>query len=334
MTLRQMLVACLVIGGVAQCASPGSLPRPAPQSMDLASSRWAGRDGKVLPFTKWSGTSGQPKGVVICIHGLSGAASDFWPVGENLPSSGFEVYGMQLRGQGNDPDIERRGDIRSRRQWLHDLEDFTALVKRHHRGVPVYWYGESLGALIAVHAAASGGPRTMPQGIILSSPVVELRENLQLGFLKNFALRAMLNFLPGQRISLESLGNSEVQVTSQTTHRGQMQHTAHYVPSFTLRLFAEIEQLIKNAPKAAAELDIPVLVLYTPHDPLVSRESVERFTDGILSPSKTKAFFEKSYHLILHDSERELALRTVKNWLQNRGRALSGPALSRALTDK
>ena len=316
----QLLILLLTVSGILQCAGTGTLPRPARLSLDVATSRWAARDGKVLPFTKWPGDPKPAQGVVICIHGLSGAASDFWPIGDTLPKQGYAVYGLQLRGQGNDPELKRRGDIRSRQQWLDDLEDFTGLVKRRHRGVPVYWYGESLGALIVTYAAASVEPRAAPQGIILSSPVVELRGNLQLGLVKNFLLRAMLNFLPGQKVSLEALGNAEVQVTSQTTHRHQMQHTAHYVPAFSLRLFAEIEQLIKKAPQAAAKLQIPVLVLYTPHDPLVSQEGVERFYQLIASPRKTKAFFSESYHLILHDQERARAVKTVADWLARRGR--------------
>ena len=315
---RYLLFLLLALGGVVQCAGTGTMPRPARQSMDMASSRWAARDGKVLPFTKWPGEPKTARGVVICIHGLSGAASDFWPVGDSLPSEGFAVYGLQLRGQGNDPDLSRRGDIRSRKQWLEDLQDFSALVKRRHRGVPVYWYGESLGALIAVHAAATADQGTAPQGIILGSPVVDLRNNLRLGFLKNFAFRTVLNFLPGQKISLESLGNAEVQVTSHTTHRGQMQHTAHYVPAFSVRLFAEIEQLIQTAPAAAARLHVPVLVLYTPYDPLVPREAVEAFYERIASPDKTKVFFPHSYHLILHDVERDRALKTLRQWLKRR----------------
>ena len=316
--LRHLLCLFLILGGVLQCRSTSSLPRPARQTMDLASSRWAARDGKVLPFTRWPSQTTPPHAVLICIHGLSGAASDFWPIGDSFPHHGFTVYGLQLRGQGNDPDLARRGDIRSRKQWLDDLEDFTALVNRRHRGLPVFWYGESLGALIAVHAAAEENPQVAPQGIILSSPVVELRPSLQLNLLKNVALRFLLNFLPGQRISLETLGNAEVQVTSHSTHRGQMQHTAHYVPTFTLRLFAEIEQLIKQAPAAAARLHIPLLILYTPHDPLVSQEAVETFYAKIPSPLKSKSFFPQSYHLILHDSERARALQTVRAWLQAR----------------
>jgi esterase/lipase len=62
-----------------------------------------------------------------------------------------------------------------------------------------------------------------------------------------------------------------------------------------------------------------VLVLYTPHDPLVSAEAVERFYDRIASPRKTKVFFPKSYHLILHDTERERAMKTVGTWLDRHG---------------
>jgi alpha-beta hydrolase superfamily lysophospholipase len=93
------------------------------------------------------------------------------------------------------------------------------------------------------------------------------------------------------------------------------------VPAFALRLFAEIEQLIKTVPAAAAALDVPVLVLYTPHDPLVSREAVEHFFDHIGSPRKTKVFFPDSYHLILHDSERARAVQTVEDWLNHVHRA-------------
>jgi alpha-beta hydrolase superfamily lysophospholipase len=303
-----------------QCATPGAPKRRAAMTMDLAAGRWAPRDGKDLPFTVWESHTRPLKGVLICIHGLSGAASDFWPVGEAMPPKGFVVYGMQLRGQGNDPDLKKRGDIRSGQEWLNDLTDFTALVKRRHHGLPVYWYGESLGALIAIHTAAESDPRLEPAGIILSSPVVRLRDNLQLSFFKNMLVRATLNLLPGKKISLERLGNSEVQVTSHTTHREQMQHTAHYVPAFTLRLFAEIEKLIKSSDFAAQRVKVPVLVLYTPHDPLVSKESVEEFFTQLDTPWKREEFFPNSYHLILHDDERERALKVISQWLLARGR--------------
>ena len=300
-----------------QCAAPRSLNQPL--VMDPALTSWTACDGKTMPCKYWPGAPQHPRAVVICIHGLSGAASDFWPVGERIPAQGFAVYGMQLRGQGNDPDKKHRGDIRSNRQWRDDLMDFTALVQQRHPGVPVYWFGESLGALITIDATAALPPeQNTVAGIILASPVVALRDNLRLTFGRNLIVRTLLRLWPGKRISLEALGNSEVQVTSHTTHRGQMQHTDHYVKDFTVRLFGEVERLIRQSPAAAGRITVPVLLLYTPNDALTPKEGVESFFARLGSTDKTRVFFPESFHLILHDRDREEALQQIAAWLKLR----------------
>lgn len=301
-----------------QCAAPRGPSQPAP-CMNPDNSTWTCRDGKVLPFTQWPGAPARPRAVLICAHGLSGAASDFWPVGESFPEHGFAVYAMELRGQGHDPDPKMRGDIRSALQWRQDLLDFTGLVSQRHPGAPVFWFGESLGALIVTDAVASlPAPHPTVAGMILTSPVVEFRSNLKLGFWKNLAVRTALVLCPARRISLERLGNSEVQVTSQTTHRQQMQRTPHYVKDFTLRLFAQIEKLVLHSGSAAAGIGTPALVLYTPNDPLTPREGVEKFFSRLAAKDKTSVFFPESYHLILHDQERARALQILLNWLKKR----------------
>jgi alpha-beta hydrolase superfamily lysophospholipase len=280
---------------------------------------WTARDGKVLPFKHWPGEPKQPRAVIICVHGLSGAASDFWPVGERFPADGIAVFAVQLRGQGNDPDLRRRGDIRSSAQWRDDLLDFTALVRRRYPNTPVFWFGESLGALIAIDTAASrGGAPEGVGGIILTSPVVGLHPRLRLPFLKNLAVRTLLRLRPGKRISLEDMSNSDVRVTSATTHREQMEKTEHYVKDFTLRLFRQVERLIRGSGAAARLIRVPVLTFYTPNDPLTPREDVERFMAALASADKEAVFFPESYHLILHDRNREDALRLIRDWLGRR----------------
>jgi len=287
--------------------------------MDQPLTSWTCRDGKVLPCKEWPGTPRKPRAVVICVHGLSGAASDFWPVGESFPALGYAIYAMQLRGQGNDPDPRKRGDIANSRQWRQDLLDFTALVRQRHPGVPVHWFGESLGALIIIDTLASlPAGQQMVAGMILTTPVVELRGHLKPGFWKNLGLRGLILFTPNRRFSLEELGNSEVQVTSTTTHRGQMQHTEHYVKDFTLRLFGQIGKLIRRSGRSASRITVPSLVLYTPNDVLTSREGVEAFCERLASADKVKVFFPESYHLILHDRDRPAALRAIADWLGQR----------------
>lgn len=315
--LLGLIFAALFLNQCAAPRTPATLP-----SMDSSLTQWTAGDGRIFPCKYWPGAPAKPRAVVICIHGLSGAASDFWPVGESFPAHGYAVYGMQVRGQGYDPDLKRRGDIRRAEQWQQDLLDFTTVVRARHPGVPVFWFGESMGALITVSTAAKLGPRQQDTvaGIILTTPVVALRDNLKLPFLKNLALRTAIRLWPRKRISLEQLGDSEVQVTSGTTHREQMQHTPHYVKDFTVRLFAQIERLILRSSTDAAAVAVPALVLYTPNDVLTSREGVEHFFANLASRDKTKVFFPESYHLILHDKDRDAAVRHLREWLDRQTR--------------
>ena len=181
--LLRLLAALLMALTFSQCAAPRMASRIPRMEPDLT--HWTCRDGKVLPCKHWPGPPAQPRAVIICIHGLSGAASDFWPVGESFPAKGYAVYAVELRGQGHDPDRKARGDIRTAKQWRADLLDYTALVQQRHPGVPVYWFGESLGALIVIDTTASlpPGQKTVA-GILLTTPVVALRGNLKLGFWK------------------------------------------------------------------------------------------------------------------------------------------------------
>lgn len=309
-----------------------SFPAPPPDRLS-----WVAPDGKPMPYSRWPAevlrVPRQPESVIICTHGLSGAASDFRALGERFGDGGSSVvYAVELRGQGNDPDMPSRGDIRSASQWIEDLLAFTRQVREHHPGAPVFWYGESLGALIALHALAEAPTRaaTAPPvaGLILASPVTSIRSMPPKW--KIAAVRTLMRLAPGMRISLESLGNREARkqkVTSTTTHREQMEKTPHYVETFTFRLFHEVERMIRTSAQAGATIDVPLLVLYTPNDVFTSRKGVERFFDAAGPADKTRLFYPDSFHLILHDKDREAALQALRQWTRQRippGRTPSG----------
>ena len=183
------------------CSSLPKLPsRPALHLQD-----WSSFDGKIMPYQTWQPAPGTGiRGIVIAVHGLSGATSDFWFIGDTLPKQGFIVYAYDLRGQGHDPVVSDRGDIQSAKQWLRDLETFHLLVKRKHPKTPVFWYGESLGSLICLHTAANRLPdRRDPDGIILASPVAGLKMTVS-GF-RRFLLETAATLSPRSRYSLGDL---------------------------------------------------------------------------------------------------------------------------------
>jgi acylglycerol lipase len=309
-----MVLAC----ALASCAH---VP-PAKEKAMLGKETWRSYDGKVMPWRAHPVPEGTKlRAVVITLHGLSGAASDFWMLDDSLPQRGIAVCGLEWRGMGNDPDLKKRGDIRSAEVWEKDLFTFHNLIRAKHPGVPIYWYGESLGSLIALHTVADlmsdRGAHLQPAGLIFSSPVAGFK--MKPGPLKYFGIHVAMTLTPWRKVSLEKLAgvkDADIRVTENTTHQGRMAVTPHYVPEFTLRLLREIEGMVRKNPAALRELEKPLLVLATPNDVISSRKQVEEYFAAVSSSDKTIRWYEKSYHLLLHDVQREDVLHDVTAWME------------------
>lgn len=314
---RKLALWLLLLATLSSCSSmPQAKPRP-----ELRAAEWVSYDGKVMPTQTWPVAAGTKlRGVVIAVHGLSGASSDFWYIGEKLPLMGYAVYAYNLRGQGKDPVVAERGDIQSAIQWQKDLETFHLLVRRKHPGVPIIWYGESLGSLICLHTAANRlNDRRDPVGVVLASPVAGLRVAVS-GF-RRFLLETAATLSPRSRYSLGDLAGvdeSKIQVTNSTTHGSQMQVTEHFVHSFTLRLLTEIGRMLDKNPGAAKRLRMPVLFLASPNDVLSSPDQVQTLFSQVKSPRKRLLWYTRSYHLLLHDVQREEVTHDLATWLDAR----------------
>jgi alpha-beta hydrolase superfamily lysophospholipase len=313
------MIGCALVLLLTNCAVVPAKPvKPT-----LGKSTWTSYDGKEMPWEAGKPVPGEPRAVVITVHGLSGAAKDFWMLEDTFPPEGIAVYGLQLRGMGNDPDKYARGDIRSADVWQRDLLTFHTLVRQQHPNVPVYWYAESLGTLIALHTVVDQmeGERAhlRPAGMILSSPAAGLR--LRPRGAKATLLYTMIRALPWMKVNLEKLAgvkDKDIRVTHDTTFEAQMAVTAHYVSHFSLRLLGEVDKMMRRLPEAASRLDVPVLVLATPNDVIASEQQVSDFFKQIASRDKTIHWYRKSYHLLLHDTERQEVLRDATQWLERR----------------
>jgi alpha-beta hydrolase superfamily lysophospholipase len=309
------------------CLTACSSLRPSAARPELRAKDWVSYDGKVMPYTTWKAAAGNPRAVVIAVHGLSGAASDFWLLGDRLAKAGSVVYAYELRGQGHDPVVAARGDIKRASEWLRDLEVFHLLVRRRHPGVPIVWYGESLGSLVCLHTAANRlNDRRDPAGIVLASPAAGLR--MTVSDFQRWMIETTAALAPKARVSLGELAGvdeKQIQVTNETTHGAQMQVTEHHIKEFTIRLLVEIGRMIDENPAAAKRLRMPVLFLATPNDVLASADQVQGLFAQVRSPSKKLLWYTRSYHLLLHDVQREEVVRDLMRWLDTRvGKGESG----------
>lgn len=308
-----LLLILLVALVLTSCVSPRR-PSATPA---LLEKEWRSFDGKVMPFQHWG--TGQPRAVVIAVHGLSGAASDFWLAGERLATRGLHLYAFDLRGQGRDPQEADRGHVRSARLWRQDLQTFALLVRERHPGAPQFWMGESLGSLIVLHASVAAPKGDSPAGLVLTSPVAGMKQPLPDG--KRWLLEAASLMVPRKRVSLGKLAGVDeaaIQVTSTTTHGGQMALTPHHVSSFSTRLLAETGKWIDTAPKAAHRTRLPLLMLASPNDVVSSAKQIESLYECFAGEEKKLRWYPRSYHLLLHDVEREQVVSDLASWLESR----------------
>lgn len=296
--------------------------RAKPVKPSLGKSTWTSYDGKEMPWKAGKTVAdGKARAVVITVHGLSGAAMDFWMLEDTWPPEGIAVYGLQLRGMGNDPDKGSRGKIKSAEVWQRDLLTFHTLVRERYPGIPVFWYAESLGTLIALHTIVHFMPaqEQRPAGLIFSSPAAGLRLRPQGA--KATLLYTMIAAMPWMKVNLEKLAgvnDKEIRVTHDTTHGARMAVTSHYVSHFSLRLLGEVDKMMRTLPGAAPRLREPVLVLASPNDVIASEEQVADFFHRLGSQDKTIHWYRKSYHLLLHDTQREEVLRDATQWVEHR----------------
>lgn len=289
-----------------------------PDSIRLEKNSLHSFDGDVLPFTEWLPKS-EPELVLIAVHGISGAASDYRPLAEHLLSDfpGTAVYAAETRGQGNDPIASRQGDICHRSEWFRDLYSFTRLIKQKHPKAKIVWCGESMGSLIALHAyAATEDPRNRCDALVLSSPIVAIRGDFPVW--KEKLAHFLAQLMPSYRVSLEGLsGQKEVEVVKGVTHQDQVNLNDYHVERHTLRLLSTLGEMISTSAAAGQNLDIPVLLLHGGKDVFSDPKDVENFASK-LPPAAilTRNFYPESYHLLFFDHESTRVISDITKWLK------------------
>ena len=316
--LRGMLVGIgiFLIIPITSCSAQNPV-RKEPQ-IQLDKTHLHSFDGDKLPYTKW--ISGQDTELVIIgVHGISGATSDFRPLAKHvlaeLPT--VSIYGAETRGQGKDPVKERRGHIHNREEWFKDLTTFTGLIRKRHPQAKIVWCGESMGSLIVLHTYAwSEDRKNLCDAMVLASPITDIRSDFPQWKIVAANLAGFL--FPKARVSLESLsGEDEVRVTKDTIHQEQASTNSYHIKKHTLRLLTTLGNMMQTSRKASQKLDLPLLVLHGGKDVFSDPKDVKRFFES-LPPQipATRKFYPESFHLLFHDHQSDKVVADIAKWIK------------------
>lgn len=304
------------LGLFVSCASPPKRLSQA-SAAPLLGETFPASDGDSLPFRRWLPAGRSTDIVVVAVHGLGGAASDWRPLGEYLAPRGVAVYAHELRGMGNDPKRQRRGHIGHRGKWIDDLAAFTQQVRASHPEKPLFLYGESLGGLIGIGFLAKNPfpLNERPCGMILASPIVGVDAKVPRWHRLLLSVGARL--IPRWRWRLLDLApeGSDPQVVSTTTHEDQMAQTPHAMSHFSLRMLHEIQRLVSENREFLTHNTYPILVLHGGKDVFSTPEEIQQFYGRIGGNHKSGYLFPEGYHLLLHDHGATTVMQVIQKWL-------------------
>jgi len=277
---------------------------------------WTAPDGTCLGWKEWS-AGAAPRARVIALHGMSCCTDDFEPLGEAMRARGIAMAAWNLRGQGLDPTLSRRGAWLDVEGMLADLEAFANFWAKD--GAPLFLCGESMGALISVQAAVCEPWRSRLAGVLLFSPVVGLAQKNP-PWLKAL-LRAISRLLPGLRLppSLFVHGKAATPVLTRIPERQKFVENSPYrINDTTLGYLVSMGDLIEAAVPTAARLDVPMTLFSAGHDAFVTPEQTREFFENVGASDKTHFQYAEGYHQLMFDLDAAQVLADAVGWVEAR----------------
>ena len=267
--------------------------------------------GLELFYRAWRPAEDTRASVVIA-HGLGEHGGRYGRLVDALLTRGFAASAMDHRGFGRSPG--RRGHVNSWAEYRNDLGSFLDLARQADPSVPLFLYGHSMGALIALDYAleAHGDERSL-RGLILSGVPLE-----PVGVAKPWLVllaKALSRILPrtALRPGVDAGALSRDPEVVRAYEEDPLVH-GRATARWGVEALAAIERTKGRLP----ELKLPLLLIHGGDDPLNSPEGSRLIADRAGSADATLRIYGGVLHEPHNDLDREAAVRDVADWIEAR----------------
>lgn len=271
---------------------------------------------------KWSNPSTAPQAVVIAVHGVTLHGLIFDALATHLAERGIVVFAPDLRGYGRwcssikTPDQDKR-TIVAYEESGQDLISLMEAARSAYPKLPLYCLGESLGAGIALYAAAE--EPGLVDGLILSSPAVKRRLNLSpnlIPLVVSDAAKACANPIREVNMTpyIKKFASNDPRVINEKINDPLVRKRLSALDLF--KTVRTIRSTLKYADKVKA--NVPVLVIQGSNDRVLKGKAIIDLLAHLHSEDQTVKWFNNRGHLILETSYLHPdVLQTVDHWLDD-----------------
>ena len=306
-TLRAL--ALLLVGACAPRIAAMGPPEAAPGLLD---DRIVQPDGAVLPLKRWL-PAGEPKAVILALHGFNDYSNAFAAPAESWAKSGIATYAYDQRGFGA---ATNRGLWPGTETLVEDADTAARLVAARHPGVPLFVMGESMGGAVIL-AAVADGRLSGADGVILSAPAVRGGETI--GPISRGALWLAAHLVPW--LAERPPSNLGYHPSDNIPMLRALGADPLVIKETRVDAFYGLINLMDDALAAAPLFDRAALILIGAQDNLIPGKATDLMLARLPragAAERRVAVYEKGYHMLLRDLQGPVVHQDVAHWVLTR----------------
>ena len=284
---------------------------------DAVSQAVRASDGVELHYLSWCGRPSPPWAVVVFLHGIASHGGWFAETAADLASHGVAVYAPDRRGSGRSGGP--RGHLNRYERALDDVDEVLRLVSAEHPGTPVFLAASSWAAKLAVvYAALRPAPLS---GLLLLGP----------GLLPTAGLSPARQLLvvvghlvaPTARLAIPLTPEL---YTTNPRYLDAIRADRLRLLQATTRFFWETGRLDRGRRRAAAGLELPLLLLQGEDDAMMDVAGTRHWFSRLGVEDKTYRAYPGAGHTLDFEPDRRRYLADMVGWLSARVPSGSSPA--------
>jgi acylglycerol lipase len=268
--------------------------------------RFSGVGGLGIFFRSWRPV-GQPRGVVVIVHGFNSHSGYYEWTAEQLTASGYAVYALDHRGRGRSDG--ERFYVEKVSQYVDDVAAFVRLAKAREPGLPVFMLGHSAGGVISCVYTLEHQPELA--GLICESFAFQVpAPDFVLAVVKglsHLAPHAHVLKLHNEDFSRDPAVVQAMNTDPLIAHEVQ--------PTLTVAEMVRADERIKVE---FPQMTLPVFIMHGTEDKATKPSGSQFFYDTVGSSDKTLKLYEGYAHDLLNDLGKERVMTDILAWLDAR----------------
>jgi acylglycerol lipase len=273
-------------------------------------------DGLTL-WRQWWLPDGDPRAVVLLLHGLGEHSGRYEHVAIALARAGYAVHAVDHRGHGRSEGA--RVFVRKYDELMGDIAAFRRLVEAAHPAAPLVVLGHSMGGNLAVGHVLDHQDGLA--GLALSGPALAPSASLKPAMIKAAKLLArIVPKLRPDKLDAEAISRDPAVVARYRNDR------LVYTGKVTVGIAGALLSAMERFPARFAELRLPILILHGTADQLADVSGSHRLEAGAVNATVTSHYYDGLYHEIFNEPEQDRVIADLLTWL-----GALGPAADRAV---